>query len=525
MPSTSEPAAPSTPTMPVDGPRRPGAALGASALIAGATVAAFWPIVGNGFLTWGDRADLVTNEHFRGLSAANLRWMATASQAGHYQPLSWLTFAVDWSLWGMDPRGFHLTSVLLHAACAVAVFFLLLELVRAAGIASPALRAAAVVGTLVFALHPLRVETVAWATERRGALSGVLLVLAVLAYLRWARARPAVGLADRRYVTAVVLFGLSLLAKEVGFVLPVVLLVLDAYPLRRWRGWRATWPLVAEKVPFVVLSVAIAVVAGRDAATSGYNRSLADYSVGQRVAQCFYGLGFYLEKTVLPVGLSPLYPIPPHLDPLAPRFVASAMAVTIFTLGLVAVARRTPAPLVAWLCAVVLLAPVLGVVQAGLQIAADRYTYVPAIALSAAVAGGLARAWADPRTLRWSAPVALLVLVALAAGTWRQAHVWRTSETLWRQAVAVDPTNVFAHNDLGSALVEENRPEEAAAEFERAVAINPGMIDAQFNLAVLRAQAGRIDEAIEHLQIVVAVHPQDVQAREFLERALAVRGR
>jgi tetratricopeptide (TPR) repeat protein len=436
--------------------------------------------------------------------------MFTTIQAGHYQPLSWLTFALDHALWGMNPHGYHLTSLLLHAGCAVAVLYLLFDLVAAARpeAAPRALAWAAAAGALLFALHPLRVETVAWATERRGALSGVLLVLAVDSYVRWARAAGPAS----RYWGAVVLFALSLLAKEVGFTIAVVLLVLDWYPLRRWHPG-TTRRLVIEKVPFVVLALASAAVAARDAAGSGYNRSLADYGVAQRAAQCFYGLAFYVWKTVLPTGLSPLYPIPPHLDPLAPRFVASAAVVVVFTAVLLVRARRHPGPFAAWICAVVVLAPVLGVIQAGLQIAADRYTYVPAVALSAVVAG---------RALDWGAGrrlLAAVVLACFAVLSWRQAARWHDSETLWRHAVAVDPANVFAHNDLGSALVEQNRLDDAATEFEAAIALNPAMVDAQFNLGVIRGTQGRYAESVAHFDAVLAIHPTDAQAQTFRDRA------
>jgi tetratricopeptide (TPR) repeat protein len=497
-------------------------------VIAAVTVVAFCPVLGNQFVIWGDQADLLSNPHFRGFLPDNLVWMFTTILHGHYQPLSWLTFALDYSIWGMDARGYHLSSLLLHAACAVAVFFLIVDLIT---IATPrldreaekALPWAAMTGALLFAVHPLRVEVVAWATERRGSLSGLLLVLSVTMYLRYARGRsvdspdrPAAGLAfDRHYWLAVLFFALSLLSKELGFTLPVVLLVLDVYPLRRWRAGA-----LVEKAPFIALTLAAMVVAARDSAALA--RSLSDYTLSQRVAQCFYGLAFYLQKTVVPARLSPLYPIPLVLDPLAPRFVISAAVVTAFTIGLVLLRRRRPAPLTAWACAVILLSPVLGLVQSGPQIAADRYTYLPAVGLSAIVAAWLTQAWTRRAQVAraLSGALACVILAGLAGATWRQSRVWRDSETLWRHAVEIDPSSVAAHNDLGAALVQAGRLDEAAAQFELAVTLDPGMADAHYNLAVIRAAQGRLGEAITHWRAVLAINPQDQETQAYLRQAL-----
>jgi hypothetical protein len=372
---------------------------------------------------------------------------------------AWLTLVADFAVWGMEPRGYHLTSLARHAACAVAVFFLVVDLVVSArpGLdarGAAALPWAALAGALLFALHPLRVEPVAWATERRGRLSGLLLVLAVRAYLRAARGRdigptqpPA--LAHGRYGLAILWYAASLLSKELGFTLPLVFLVLDVYPLRRWRGAGSAWPLVVEKAPFFALEGVAVAVAMHGSGASGLTWSMTDYTFGQRLAQCFYGLAFYLWKTVLPAGLSALYPMSRGLDPAAPRFELSAVAVSVFTAGLVLGRTRWPAPLAAWACAVILLSPVLGLAQSGWQIAADRYTSLPAVGLSTLVAGCLTHAWsARRRALARRAAGGALVcagLVALAVATWRQAGVWQSSETLWRHGVAADPDNVHAH--------------------------------------------------------------------------------
>jgi hypothetical protein len=218
------------------------------------------------------------------------------------------------------------------------------------------------------------------------------------------------------------------------FTLPVVLIILDLYPLRR-RAWR-------EKIPLVVLAVIGAGVAMAASAQSGLSPSLAEYGLGQRIAQSFYGLAFYLQKTLLPIGLSPIYSIPPDLDPLAAPYVVSAVIVIGLTIVLVAARRRFPAGLTTWAIFVVILAPVLGLAQTGNQIAADRYTYLPAVAVSALLAAGLARINLTPRL----AMVPILVIAGLL--TWKQVGVWRDPETLWRHAVSVNPGCYISNANL-----------------------------------------------------------------------------
>ena len=394
--------------------------LGIPAIIVVVTVAAFAPVVGNDFLYWGDHGDLVDNTHYRGLSWSNLTWMFTTIHRGHYQPLTWLSFALDYALWGTRPAGYHLTSLLLHAACAVLTYLIIVRLL------GPEAVGAALLGALFFALHPLRVEPVAWATERRGLLASLLALGSVLAYLHRAR------------WFSVALFALALLAKEFVFTLPVVLIILDLYPLGR-RAWR-------EKIPLFVLAAMGAGVAMAASAQSGLAPSLAEYGLGQRIAQCFYGLAFYLRKTLVPTGLSPIYSIPPDLDPLAAPYVASAVIVIGLTIALVVARKRFPAGLATWAIFVVILSPVLGLAQTGNQIAADRYTYLPAVAVSALLAAGLNRMSRTPM---------LVVVPLLVVGgflTWKQVGIWHDPETLWRHAVSVNPRCHISNSNLDAVI-------------------------------------------------------------------------
>jgi hypothetical protein len=426
------------------------------AVIVIVTLAVFAPVLGNGFVEWGDRGELVENPDFRGFGLSNLYWMFTTTHQGHYQPLTWLTFAADHALWGMRPAGYHLTTLLLHAACAVVVYLIILRLV------GPTVILAAFCGALLFALHPLRVEAVAWATERRGPLSSLMALLAVLAYLRGAR------------WWSLAFFALGLLAKEFVMTLPVVLVILDVYPLRR-RAWR-------EKIPFFVLTLIAAVVALESSDQSGLALSLADYGMLERIGQCFYGLVFYLQKTLVPLGLSPLYSIPPDVDPFAVRYIVSALFVIALTAGLVAARKRFPAGLAAWAIFIVILSPVLGLVQTGNQLAADRYTYLPGAVIGVLIAAGLTRLDRGPLV------VAVVGWIALASAlNWPQLAVWRNDETLWTHAVEVNPRCHISNHNLGTEMARQERWEEAAAAYRRALETDPDMDDAKRALELLNS--------------------------------------
>jgi hypothetical protein len=515
------------------------------AMIALITVATFSPALENGFVNWGDHKDIVDNPHFRGLTGENLRWMATAIHMGHYQPLTWLSFALDYAIWKLNPTGYHLTSLLLHAACAVAVYVLLRELLRRAWNGPPIAQGrraqmAAAAGALLFALHPLRVEAVAWATERRGPLSALCYLLAIIFYLRYAgisaagTARSAVGpvMGHRRrdYRLAVLFMACSLLAKEFGVSLPVILLALDGYPLRRLGAAGSARCIVWEKWPFVVLALVGVALAAVSSAQSGVLRPWSEYGLGTRVGQCFYGLVFYLAKTLVPINLSPIYAIPHDLRPLAGRFIAAAVLAVAVSVLVIRLRQRFPAGLAAWIAFVVILLPVLGLFQTGRQLAADRYTYLPAVAISALAAGGILRAYsASGRAGRASSRTvvavgSILVLVSLAVLSARQTRVWQNSQTLWRHALRVNSTCPVANDNMGALLVEAGRPQDAEVFFQTALASDPTLVAAYNGYGVALAKQGRLAEAIQMWRTALQLKPNDAAVRANLERALRLVG-
>src|SRR2546426_8325275 len=350
-------------------------------LIALVTFASFLPTLQNQFVTWDDATNFLENAHYRGLGWTHIRWMWT-THLGHYIPLTWMTLGLDYLLWGMNPFGYHLTSLLLHAANAV-VFFFVVRRILTRALPSPserghALAVAAGFAALVFAIHPLRVESVAWVTERRDVLSGLFYLVTILMYLR-ACERGARG--RRWYWLSVAVFGCALLSKSMVVNLPVVLLILGVYPLRRLGGAIGWWSeparrVYVEKIPFVLLAAAAAAIALMAQLSHNTMVSVVQLSGLGRLAVSAYGLSLYLWKTVAPVNLSPLYELPPTVNPWAPPFLLSYGLVLAITAIVLAFRRPLPGLLAAWVAYIVVLLPVLGTFQSGSQIAADRYTYL-----------------------------------------------------------------------------------------------------------------------------------------------------
>ena len=455
-------------------------------LVAAVTALAFLPVLRGGFLNWDDDYNFVANPNYRGLSPSHLRWMFTTFALGHYHPLAWVTLGFDYVVWGMNPFGYHLTSLLIHAANA-AILFLVLELfLRLLG--RPLPRWPAFAGALFYALHPLRVESVAWITERRDVLCGFFALLCVFAYLRRAEDERAGKPASRWLVLSVAAFAASLLSKALSITLPAVLLILDVYPLGRFApGSRRR--VLLEKLPYMVLSCADAAIMFSAMRSIDAVHAAASYNPMQRAAQVAYGLAFYVVKTIWPSGLAPLYRIEPHLDPAGALNLASMAAVAGLSAFLLVRRRRLPGALAAWVSTGILVFPVLGVAVTGMQIAADRYTYLAALPASVLIAGGLGAS-------RAAVPVSIAALSLLAGLTVRQAGVWRDSVTLWTREVEIDPLCALGYGNRGQAHLARGEWAAAIADYDAQAALEPPK-DAKFwhNRGVCHAMLEKPREA------------------------------
>lgn len=474
-------------------------------------VVAFAPAVGNEFVAWDDDKNFLENPHYRGLGPDQLRWMWTTFHLGAWIPLSWMTLGLDYLLWGMNPIGYHITNNALHAGTALLVYRLSRHLLPAW---SPP--AASVFAALFFAVHPLRVESVAWITERRDVLSGLFYVATVTAYVRATReARPA------SYGIPVGTFVLALLAKGTAVTLPVVLALLNVYPLRRLGGTKGWWNagarlVYAELLPFVALAAVFTAIVFTAL------QPVPQLSLPGKIAVSAYSLWFYVSRTIVPVGLSPLYAMPGHVDPLAAEYLAAGMGAVAAAVWLWMARRRHPGVVTCLVAFVAILFPLLGVHQGGPQIAADRITYNASLALAMLAGGAVTAAWR--RAPRLAVAGAVVVITTLLGLTWRQIRVWRDSATLWTRVVEVEPASPYGHNNLGNVYARQGRLAEASAHYRAAIDFKPDYAEAYSNLGVVLAATGALDEAIAAHRHALAIRPDDDEARNNLGIALVRSG-
>ncbi len=463
-------------------------------LLLGATLVAFAPALEGEFLDYDDDVNFARNSRFRGLGTEPLHWMFTTGWMGHYQPLSWMTLGADYARAGLDGPAFHRTSLAWHALTALLLLGFARCLLANGGIRGAGREVGALTAALLFAVHPLRVESVVWITERRDLVSGAFFLAALIAWTigPWKRpvrtfggvraaaaialavaaaalffasvdldiieslafrsnapwTLPLAGLAlaatvavaapGARSSAALALLSLSLLAKAWGIVMPALLLVLDFWPRRRGR----LVDMLLEKIPFAVLAVVFSALATwAQAGLDGTMKSLVDHGIGARISQAFYGLAFYPAKTLIPVSLGPFYDLPEQLDPLAPRFLVPILAVTAITLALVVWRRRFPAGLAAWAAFAIVVSPVLGILQSGPQLVAERYSYLSCMPFVLLIGAGVGVAFRRPRR-------GILVLVgvgglALGLGfaTRDLAAAWSTSGSLWAHVREARPNH------------------------------------------------------------------------------------
>ena len=430
----------------------------------------FIPAFSAPFVGLDDAAVLLSVDGYRGLGPDNLRWMFTTTHMGHYQPLTWLSYAIDHALWGMNPRGYHATNILIHAVNAALVFLLARRLLGAARPHCPirTLTVSSLLAAVVWAVHPLRVESVAWVTERRDVLSTLFLLGAALAYLRAVR-RGGPGVASiPAYLFAIALLGLSLLSKAWGMTFFVVALTLDVYPLRRvhtaalfsakGRG------ILLEKIPFAVLGLLFAALAAYAQKSTGKAvASLESWTIADRALQACYGLVFYLWKTIAPTSLSPMYEKPPHMEPTDPA-VALSVIIALGAAGLLVAGRKRAAGVAAVAFTyLVILSPVLGVLQSGPQLVADRYSYVALIGVTIAAAGGFAMLLDRYPSVNRAilAGVAILIPCVLAPLAWRQTTLWQDNDRLLARIIETGNAGPAVMLSYADALANRGQLEQA----------------------------------------------------------------
>ncbi len=517
MPRTSDPQGASPPA-----PSRRRAWLPVVAL-AGLTLVAFAPALVCGFVNYDDDGYVYDNpEVQRGLSARTISWAWTSLQQANWHPLTWLSLMLDTQLYGLDPPGYHLTNLLLHLAN-VLLFYLLLR--RLTGAIWRSFFVAA-----LFAVHPLRVESVAWVSERKDVLSTFFGLLALLAYVNYVR-KPGVG----RYSLIVLAMALSLLAKPMFVTLPFVLLLLDYWPLRRWQleqpGIDGThvppsqraMSLLLEKIPLLLLSAASGAVTVWAQSRGGAVLSLEQHPLAFRIANSLVSYAQYLRQTIWPMDLAVLYPFP--RGGLPSWQVAAAV---LLLLGMTGVSfawrRRYQYLLVGWFFYLGTLVPVIGLVQVGEQARADRYTYVPMIGMFLLITWGAADLSSSARQSRLPSCLAGLVLIFLTVATWVQVSYWRSSLFLWEHALRVTEGSATAHNNLGGALLNEGDMVNARRHFEEALRLDSDHVPAYLNLGLLFQKQGDWTAASRAYQQALRRNPTSTTAHISLGVVLQMTG-
>jgi len=466
-----------------------------------------------------DDPDYVTQNPVvqRGVTAASMVWALTAMHASNWHPLTWVSHMLDFQLFGFNAGGHHLTSVLLHILNTLALFVLFRRLT-----AEP--WPSAFVAAL-FAVHPLHVESVAWVAERKDVLSTLFFLLATLAYVGYVRKGGA-----GRYAGVAVLFALGLMAKPMVVTLPLVLLLLDYWPLRRQKSWAK---LVVEKLPLFALSAASSVLTMISQRAGGSMEATDLVPLHFRIVNATISYARYVGKIFWPTDLAVLYPHPNLAGGTlwdAWQLAAAGSLLVVITVLVVALAGRRRYPVVGWFFFVITLLPVIGLVQVGQQAIADRYTYVPSIGLFVVVAWG---ALDGLRLPRWNPAVkraviaiaASAVVVAGVAASSVQVRHWRNSLALFERALAVTAPTPIMLSNLGVVLAEQRRFDEAIDCQRRALEIKPDYARAHNNLGITFQLTGRLDEAIQHYRWAVEINPDSAAAHNNLAAALRTAGR
>ena len=512
-------------------------------LLFGLVLWTFLPSLHGAFIDVDDGVFVNRNPHIQ-LTVANVVWAFGHAECANWLPLTLWSFMLDHQLYGLKPWGYHLTNVLLHAVNTVLVF---LVLRRMTGAMWRSLMVA-----VLFGLHPLRVESVAWISERKDVLSGLFWMLTLWAYTRFAQGRARVepsslrsaapgsressaessrlALDPRRwtldYGLALVFFFLSLMSKPMMVTLPCVLLLLDYWPLKRWKR-ECLWGLLVEKAPFFLLSAIVSVVTyitQKNADMMSNILTGLSLSFGARLENALVSYGRYLGKLFWPVDLGALYPYPDHWPTqkiLLAGLLVLSLSVLVFVLR-----RRQPYLPTGWLWYLGTLVPVLGLVPVGAQAMADRYLYIPSIGILIIVVWGtcqMTRGW-HYQGIGLGTAGGVLALVCIVL-TRHQIGYWKDDVSVWRRAIAVTGNNYDAHNMLGRAWFAQGRMDEAIREFQEVVRLNPGFAEAYNILGRAFDAEGRVDEAIACYQKALEIRPDYIVAHINLSDLLLRMGR
>jgi tetratricopeptide (TPR) repeat protein len=475
--------------------------------LAAITFAVFGQTLTHGFINYDDDSYVYANPVVTGgLTLKGIVWIFTHGSYSLYHPLTMLSLMADHQVYGLHAGGYHLTNVLLHTASGILLFLILRQM-------TGALWRSGFVAA-VFAIHPLRVESVAWVAERKDVLSVFFFMLTLAAYVRYVRKPHSLG----RYLTMAALFVLALLSKPTVVTLPFVLLLLDYWPLQRTES-RKLSVLVLEKIPLLALAAgtcAITVLTAEKLVAS-----YAHVSMPLRISNAVVSYAVYLRQMIWPEGLAVLYPFPRNGVPGWDVALAGALLVAFSAIAW-SERRKQPWLLTGWFWYLVMLLPMIGIVQVGLFSHSDRYTYLSQIGLYVAITW-----WAAESRVSRAALAGLMTgaLVMLMVCAWKQTASWKSSETVWVQALASTTGNYVAQGNFGNVLILQRRLDEAMVHYQEALKINPDYAESRDNIGNVFLVKGQMDEAIANYQKALKIRPDFAEAHFGMATALQQKGR
>ncbi|MEW6585465.1 MAG: tetratricopeptide repeat protein [Nitrospirota bacterium] len=498
-------------------------------VVAVITFSVYLPATNNGFVTWDDDAYTYNNEHIRLLNFDSLLWAFSTFTFANWHPLTWVSYSIDYALWGLNPVGYHLTNIVFHLLNTVLVFCLVVALIQIVRKKQNpdsfrsefSVIIAGITAGLLFGVHPLHVESVAWVSERKDVLSTFFFLLSMLAYLRYASIEER---KQKHYLLALVLFILSLLSKPMAVTLPLLLIIIDWYPLRRLATTRDLRFVLLEKLPFFAFSMASSIVTLIAQKSSMPVAVMPALPV--RILTALKSLMVYMLKMIWPFDLMPFYPYPADVRLFSSQYLLALVGVVGITVVSVVLAKKNRLWLAAWLSYGVMLLPVLGIVQVGLQEMADRYTYVPSISLFSLAGVGAGVLYGHSDVKHSGAVKALLacllsgVLFLMCFSAVRQIGIWKDGITLWSHTISIiekrpDKQYLFLnlpYEGRGLAFLERGYLDNAVDDYTKAIFHDPWSVEAYFNRGLTYAKRRDYDNAIKDFTMAIRLAPVHVEA-------------
>lgn len=537
-----------------------------AAMLAGAVSLATFLIylasLWNNFVLWDDDWYVFENPHIRSFDLTFLKWAFFDFYSGNWHPLTWISHAMDCAIWGLNPLGHHLTNNILHAANTFLVVLLTMRLIKiyrerrsvAGKPLFPDDRTISIIGGvtgLLFGLHPLHVESVAWVSERKDLLCAMFFLLSIMMYVRYYMyatslqsakgkgqgAKSAFATAPGALLSALCFFILALLSKPMAITLPAVLFILDWYPLSRIQTFKSFWKVFIEKIPFIVLGLisSVLTVFAQKAGGALSTVVMTFEPLSSRAALAAKSLLSYLWMMILPLDLIPLYPYPMNISPLSLEYLLPVVFVIAITITCVIFAKKQKLWLAVWSYYVITLLPVLGLVPVGIQSMADRYTYLPSLGpflIVGLLASWVARRVSDKKNGKpiirvVSAAIAFLILVTMTYLTFEQIRIWKDSITMWGHVIEVEPAKVpLAYGNRGVSFAEIGDLNRALEDYNRAIALDPFYTGIYYERGLVLAKMHKFEKAISDYDKAITLDESGAKsdvAREdyFLHRGLA----